>query len=46
MIYKLVKRIITSGNYDKEDLTTKLDVYLMYNRITQEQYEELLDMMK
>lgn len=42
MIYKLCKKVITSGNYDKEDMQKKLDVYLLCNRITQEQYEELI----
>lgn len=41
MIYQLIKRVITSGNYDVGDMQNKLDVYLLYNRITQEQYEEL-----
>lgn len=42
MIYKLCKKVITSGNYNKEDMQKKLDVYLLCNRITQEQYEELV----
>lgn len=46
MIYKLCKREIESGNYDKEDMLKKLDVYLLKNRITSEQYEELVDLMK
>lgn len=45
MIYKLCKKVIVSGNYDKEDMQKKLDVYLLCNRITQEQYEELVAMM-
>ena len=46
MIYKLCKKVIVSGNYDKEDMQKKLDVYLLCNRITQEQYEELVSMME
>lgn len=45
MIYKLCKKVITSRNYDKEDMQKKLDVYLLCNRITQEQYEELISML-
>lgn len=45
MIYKLIKRIIETGNYDKTDIQNKLDVYLVFDRITQEQYEELSGMM-
>ena len=46
MIYKLCKKIIFSGNYEKEDMQKKLDVYLLCNRITQEQYKELVDMLE
>ena len=41
MIMNLIKRIIASGNFNPEDLKTKLDVYLLYSRINQAQYEEL-----
>lgn len=44
MIYKICKRLIAAGQYEAEDMKTKLDVYLMYGRITQEQYEELMGM--
>ena len=46
MIYVLCTKVIASGNYDKEDMQKKLDVYLLCNRITQEQYEELVDMVE
>ena len=46
MIYKLCKKIISGGNYEKEDMKKKLDVYLLCNRITQEQYEELMNMLE
>lgn len=36
-----MKRILERGNYDRVDMQKKLDVYLAFNRITQEQYEEL-----
>ena len=44
MVYTLMKRLITAGRYDADDMKTKLDVYLLYGRITQEQYEELMNM--
>ena len=46
MTYNVCKRVIQGGNYDKEDMQIKLDVFLLHNRITQEQYEELFDLMK
>lgn len=46
MIFKLCKKVIASGNYTKNDMQNKLDVYLLCNRITQEQYEELVSMIE
>lgn len=42
MIYTLLKRMITTGNYEKEDMQNKLDVFFAVNRITEEQYLELI----
>ena len=44
MTYQLCKRIIENGNYDKEDLLMKLDVFLLNDRLTQAEYEELVGM--
>lgn len=44
MIYALLKKVITAGNYDKADMLNKLDVYFFYGRITQAQYDELVAM--
>ena len=48
MVYKLMKRIIENGiknkNLDTVDIKTKLDVYFAFNKITQEEYEELSHM--
>ena len=41
MIYALLKRMITTGNYKKEDMQNKLDIFFAVNRITEEQYLEL-----
>lgn len=44
MTYKLMKRIIEKGNYDKDNILQKLDVFLMADRITVEEYQELVEM--
>ncbi len=49
MTYKLMKRIIENGlkkgNLDREATLQKLDVFLMADRITVEEYQELVEMM-
>lgn len=45
MTYKLMKRIITKGGYDREATMLKLDVFLMADRITPEEYQELIELM-
>ena len=49
MTYKLMKRIIETGlkkgNLDIESTMQKLDVFLMADRITPEEYQELVEMM-
>ena len=45
MTYIFCKRLIQNGNYEKDDMLMKLDVFLLNNRITQAQYEELVGMM-
>lgn len=42
MAYNLMKRIILRGGYDKEDVLNKLDAFLAADRITIEQYQELV----
>ena len=44
MIYQLLKRMITTGNYEKDDMQNKLDVFFAVNRITEEQYLELTEL--
>lgn len=42
MTYQLCKRVIENKAYEtKEDMQIKLDVFLLNNRITHEQYNEL-----
>lgn len=45
MTYNLCKKLIQLGNCDKADMLNKLDVFLLNNRITQEQYTELTGML-
>jgi len=45
MIYNLCKKVIKSRKYNKEDNLDKLNVYLLGNCITIDQYNELKVMM-
>ena len=46
-IRKKNAEVITAEEYDvfKSDMTNKLDVFLLNNRITKEQYTELIGLM-
>ncbi len=46
MLVNLIKRVIASDDYDKEDMQEKLDVFLLFGRLTKEEYEELIELMK
>ena len=41
-IYEVLNRVIARGGYDAADLQSKMDVFLLYNRLTVEQYDELM----
>lgn len=45
MTYRLMKRIIEKGGYDHESTMLKLDVFLMGDRITIDEYQELVGLM-
>lgn len=46
MTYIYCKKVIQNGTYGtKEDMQIKLDVFLLNNRITQENYDELTAML-
>ncbi len=45
MAYNLMKRIIERGDYDKAAVMDKLDAFLAADRITVEQYQELVALM-
>ncbi len=44
MAYKVIKRVITRGGYNKNDIMDKLDAYLAADRITVAQYKELVEL--
>ena len=44
MLYRTLKRMIERGN--TEGMSTKLDVFYAADKITQEQYNELVGMLK
>jgi hypothetical protein len=47
MTFNLCKKIIEKGAYGpKEEMLIKLDVFLLNNRITQEEYEELVNLLE
>lgn len=43
--YKLAKSIIEKGNYEYNDMMKKLDVFLLGERVTVDQYNELTGLM-
>lgn len=45
MAYNLMKRIIERGNYDKAATQDKLDAFLAADRLTADEYKELVAMM-
>lgn len=45
MAYNLMKRIITRGGYDRAATLDKLDAFLAADRLTTEQYQELIALM-
>ena len=50
LAYKLMKRIITrgldDGTLNREDCRNKLDAYLAADRITPDEYEELMALLE
>ncbi|MBC8584459.1 hypothetical protein [Youxingia wuxianensis] len=45
MIYFILKRIISNGFYEKEEISRKLVFYFQANRITREEFDELTALM-
>lgn len=46
MTYKNCKKLIENNRYEYNDMLEKLDIFLLVNRITTEQYYELVKMME
>lgn len=42
LTYRNYKRLIEIGRYEKEDMLNKLDIFLLNDRVTQAEYEELI----
>lgn len=43
--YTNCKKVINKGNYGtKEEILEKLDIFLLNNRVTQEEYNELANL--
>ena len=45
MIYKQIKKYIERDAFNKDDLLMKIDNFYLFNRITTEEYRELLSML-
>lgn len=45
MLYKNLIKMITRGTFEKEDLLSKMDMYLLNDRITEAEYNELMALM-
>ncbi|WP_193744809.1 hypothetical protein [Geomicrobium sp. JCM 19037] len=44
MTYTTCKRLIANGNYEKEDLKMKLDIFLLNDRVSEAEYNELINL--
>lgn len=44
MTYERLKKVIQNGKYNKNAIMNQLDVFLMNNRITTDNYNELVEM--
>lgn len=45
MIYKNIKRLIERDSFDREDLSKKIDMFYLFNRITEEEYKNLMNLL-
>lgn len=44
MLFKILQNLIKNKVYTKEDIQNRADVFMAYNRITEEQYASLMDL--
>ena len=45
MLFALIQRKVARKDFDREDLMKKLDIFLLGNRLTVEEYESLVKLM-
>ena len=45
MIYQNIKKLIERKSYDENDLIKKINTFYSYNRITTEEYRDLMSML-
>ena len=44
MLFKVLKNLIVNKYYTRKDIQDRIDVFMAYNRITEEQYMELMNL--
>ena len=44
MLFKVLQNLIKNKRYSKKDIQDRIDVFMAYNRITEEQYMELMNL--
>lgn len=42
----MLKSLITAGRYEEEDMLNKLDIFLTFDRISEENYMELVGLIQ
>ena len=42
--YEMCKKLIQNGRYEETDMKRKLDIFLLGDRITQDEYSELVSL--
>lgn len=45
-MYNTLKKLIENGRYEIESMKRKLDIYLLANRISEDEYKELLALLQ
>ena len=46
MTYRNCRKLIEAGRYEREDMLNKLDVFLLNNRLTETEYNELVGLIQ
>ena len=44
MLFKVLQNLIKNKRYSKKDIQDRIDVFMAYNRITEEQSAELMNL--